>query len=88
MADVALGKEDAKTLQQVSLSIDIIHSRIIDMSENILKQIVADIKASPVKISLQVNELTDVSNCCQLVVVVVRYVKSKEVEKSFCSVNH
>ena len=37
------------------------------MSEDILKQDVADIKASPVKISLRVDESTDVSKCCQLI---------------------
>ena len=52
------------------------------MGEDILEQVVADIKASPVKISLQVDESTDVSHCCQLKVV-VRYVKNKEIEESF-----
>jgi len=46
----------AKKLQQVSLLNDIVHERIVDMSEDILEQVVADIKASPVKISLQVDE--------------------------------
>ena len=81
-ADIVLGKEAAKKLQQVSLCNDIIHNRIVDMSEDILEQVVAEIKASSVKISLQVNESTDVLNCCQLIIV-VRYVKSKEVEESF-----
>ena len=40
------------------------------MSEDILKQDVADIKANPVKISLRVDESTDVSSCYQLIVVV------------------
>ena len=40
------------------------------------------VKASPVKISQQVDEYTDVSNCCQLLAV-VRYVKEKKVEESF-----
>ena len=57
------------------------------MSEDILEQVVADIKASPVKISLQVHESTNVSNCCQLIVV-AWYVKSMKVEESFFSVNH
>ncbi|XP_076322307.1 protein FAM200C-like [Tachypleus tridentatus] len=82
MAKIVLGKEAEKKLQQVSLSNDVIHNRIIDMSVDILEQVVADIKASPVKISLQVDESTDVSNCCQLLAV-VRYVKEKKVEESF-----
>ena len=48
------------------------------MSEDILEQVVADIKASAVKIFLQADESTDVSYCCQLIVV-VRYVKSKKI---------
>ncbi|XP_076352730.1 protein FAM200C-like [Tachypleus tridentatus] len=59
MAKIVLGKEAEKKLQQVSLSNDVIHNRIIDMSVDILEQVVADIKASPVKISLQVDESTD-----------------------------
>ncbi|XP_076358915.1 protein FAM200C-like [Tachypleus tridentatus] len=59
MAKIVLGKEAEKKLQQVSLSNDVIHNRIIDMNVDILEQVVADIKASPVKISLQVDESTD-----------------------------
>ncbi|XP_076315070.1 protein FAM200C-like [Tachypleus tridentatus] len=59
MAKIVLRKEAEKKLQQVSLSNDVIHNRIIDMSVDILEQVVADIKASPVKISLQVDESTD-----------------------------
>ncbi|XP_076325801.1 protein FAM200C-like [Tachypleus tridentatus] len=59
MAKIVLGKEAEKKLQQVSLSNDVIRNRIIDMSVDILEQVVADIKASPVKISLQVDESTD-----------------------------
>ncbi|XP_076359052.1 protein FAM200C-like [Tachypleus tridentatus] len=59
MAKIVLGKEAEKKLQQVSLSNDVIHNRTIDMSVDILEQVVADIKASPVKISLQVDESTD-----------------------------
>ena len=70
IADIVLGKEAAKKLQQVSLSNDVIHNRIIDMSEDILEQVIADIKASPVTISLQLDESTDVSNCIQLIAVV------------------
>ncbi|XP_068246891.1 protein FAM200C-like [Palaemon carinicauda] len=82
MAKIVLGKEAEKKLQQVSLSNDVIHNRIIDMNGDILKQVVADLKASPVKISIQVDESTDVSNCCQLLAV-VRYVNQKRVEGSF-----
>ena len=52
------------------------------MSENTLEQGIAGIMCSPVKISLQVDESTDVSNCCQLKAV-VWYVKEKKVEEGF-----
>ena len=61
MVDIVLGKEAAKKLQQASLSNDIIYHRVVDMSEDILGQVAADIKTSPVKISLQVEESTDES---------------------------
>ena len=65
MADIVLGKDAVKRLQQLSLFNDVIHDRIVDMSEDILEQVVADIKASPVKISLQVDQST---LTCQTVV--------------------
>ena len=40
-----------------------ISTRISDISEGILDQVVFGIKASPVKISIQLDESTDVSNC-------------------------
>ena len=52
------------------------------MSEDILQQIIADVKASPVKVSLQLDGSTDVSLCCQLLVF-VQYVKEKKVVEEF-----
>lgn len=45
MAKIILRKEAEKKLQQVSLSDDVIHNRIIDISDTILEQVVTDIKA-------------------------------------------
>ena len=85
MAKIVLGKEAEKKLQQVSLSNDVIHNRIIDMSDDILEKVVGDTKASP--FNLQVDESIYVSSCCQLLAV-VRYVKEKKkVEESFFSVS-
>ena len=61
LAKVVLGTEAQKKLQQVPLSNDIIRSRIGDMSRDILQQVIADIKDSPVNVSLQLDESTDVS---------------------------
>ena len=52
------------------------------MSEDILQQVIADIKASPTKVSFQLDESTNVSLCSQLLVF-VRYVKEKEVVEEF-----
>ncbi|KAK3862332.1 hypothetical protein Pcinc_031801 [Petrolisthes cinctipes] len=70
MAKTVLGSDAEKKLKQVPLSNDIIHSRISDMSRDILQQVITDMKASPVKVSIQVDESTDVSFCSQLLVFV------------------
>ena len=70
MAKSLLGVETEKKLRLVPLSNDIITSRIRDMSEDILQQFIADVKASPIKVSLQLDESTDVSLCSQLLVFV------------------
>ena len=82
MAKSVLGVEAEKKLSLVPLSNDIISSRIRDLSEEILQQAIADIKTSPTKVSLQLDESTDVSLCSQLLVF-VRYVKEKEVVQEF-----
>ena len=55
MVKTVLGKEAEKKLQQVALSDDTIRSRIDDMSQDILQQIVSDLVATPVKISIQLD---------------------------------
>ena len=45
-----VGVEAEKKLSLVPLSNDIITSRIRDMSEDILQQVIADDKASPIKL--------------------------------------
>lgn len=82
MAKLILGIEAERKLQQISLSNDVIHERIDDMSQDILEQTISDMKVSAVKVSLQLDESTDVSNCSQLLVF-VRYVKGDELEEQF-----
>ena len=55
------------------------------MSKDILPQVIADIKTSPIKVSLQFDQPTDVS-FCSLLLVFVLYVKEKAVveEILFC----
>jgi len=82
MVKIAMGDDAEKKLQQIPLSNDVISTRISDISEDILDQVVSGIKASPVKISIQLDESTDVSNC-SLLIVMVRYVKDKSVVEDF-----
>ena len=51
------------------------------MSEDVKKQVVNEIKASPM-FSFQVNESTDVSSCAQLLVF-VRYIHCGVIKKRF-----
>ena len=82
MAEYVLGKEASKKLELVPLSNSIIQSRIQDLSLNVLDQVIAEIKASSLKISLQFDESTDVENCSQLIVL-VRYVHDGSIKEDF-----
>ncbi|XP_069563784.1 protein FAM200C-like [Brachyistius frenatus] len=82
MANIMLGKAAEDKLSQIPLSNDTISSRIDDMSNDILAQVVADLISSPAKFSLQLDETTDVSNLSQLVVF-VRYMKDDEIKEDF-----
>ncbi|XP_068240056.1 protein FAM200C-like [Palaemon carinicauda] len=82
MAKIVLGEEAAKKLSQVSVSNDTVHQRIKDMSQDIITQVVREIKQIPAKISMQIDESTDVSNHSQLLVF-VRYVHEKNIKEEF-----
>lgn len=82
MATIVLGKEASNKLKLVPLSNNIIQSRINDMSLDILDQVVNDIRTSPLKISLQLDETTDVTNCSQLIVF-VRYIHNGGIMEDF-----
>ena len=84
LAKIMLGKEAENKLSLVSLSNDVVKSRINNIGEDILSQVVADLKASPTKFSLQLDETTAVGNLNQLIAF-VRYVKGQEIEEFlFC----
>ena len=82
MVELVCGLEQRKKLESVPLSNDVIHSRIVDMSCNILKQVIDELAASPFPFSMQLDETTDISECSQLLVF-VRYVHADAIKEEF-----
>ena len=82
---LVLGDASVAKLKQISLSHNTIQRRILDMSEDVKKQVVNEIKASPM-LSFQVDESTDVSSCAQLLVF-VRYIYSDDIKEEFLFFN-
>ncbi|KAF2345157.1 protein of unknown function DUF4371 [Trinorchestia longiramus] len=82
MADIMLGKVTENELSQIPLSNDTISSRIDDMNNDILAQVVTDLISSQTKFSLQLDESTDISSLSQLSVF-VRYVKNDMKKEDF-----
>lgn len=66
MVKTVLGKEQAIQIKQVSLSNDVVRSRIVDMSDDIQLQLFDEIDESPLPVAFQFDESTDVANCSQL----------------------
>ena len=60
MVELVLGAVAAKKIKEVPLSNDVITGRVADMSCNILEQVVQEIKDSPIRFSLQLDESTDI----------------------------
>ena len=63
MGKIMFGREAKKKLKQIPPSKDIIDSRISDTSRNILEQVITDLKASPVKVSIQLDDITAAGFC-------------------------
>uniref|UniRef100_A0A7M4F4W3 Zinc finger BED-type containing 5 n=1 Tax=Crocodylus porosus TaxID=8502 RepID=A0A7M4F4W3_CROPO len=82
MVELVCGLEQRKKLEVVSLSNDVIRSRIVDISFNILKQVIEELAASPFPFSMQLDETTDISQCSQLLVFVC-YVHADTIKEEF-----
>ena len=52
MAQILLGRNEAKRIDSVSLSDDTVNNRIADIANNILSQLIAQIQEIPCRISL------------------------------------
>ena len=82
MTEIVCGSEQRKKLVSIPMSNNVIKSRIDDISENILKQVMEELASSPFAFSLQLDESTDVSNCSQLLSF-VRYVNGNKIKEEF-----
>ncbi|XP_025201805.1 protein ZBED8-like [Melanaphis sacchari] len=81
MVELVCGMEQRKKIEAVPLSNDTIHSRISDMSTNILEQVIAELDSTQFPFSMQLDESTDISQCSQLLVF-VRYIHSGTLMKN------
>ena len=81
MVELVCGVEQKK-LEKIALSNDTVCCHISDMSQDILNQVTDEILASKAKISIQLDELTDVSNCAYLLVY-RQYVHAGKLKEEF-----
>lgn len=81
MVRIVCGDDTAKKIQQIPLSNDTVHSRIIDMSIDIKNQVIEALKTSG-KFSLQLDESTDISDEAQLMAY-VRYQGATDMQEEF-----
>ena len=86
MARIVLGHESEKKLKQIPLSNDTVKQRVADLSGNINKQVISEIKNSPFGLfSIQLDETTDVASCSQLLVFCKYFTESDMKDILFCS---
>ena len=78
---LVLGESSEAKMRQISLSNDTIQRRILDMSENVKKQVINEMKASAL-FFLQVNEIIDVASCDQLLAF-VKNIRLGEIKEEF-----
>ena len=87
IVELMLGNEEKKKIAAVLLSNSTIQRRIEDMAADIRDQVEQEIKSAAFGLfSIQLNESTDVTSCCQIVVF-VKYVHLNDFKEEllFCS---
>lgn len=76
--DIVLGPESKQKFSQIPLSDNTVKRRIDDMAEDIKNQLVEAVKESSF-FAIQLDESTDVAQCCQLLVF-VRYIQNETIK--------
>ena len=74
-------KEKANKLEEISLFNDTVKKRISEMSQDILLQVVEEIRSSSI-FSLQLDKSTDVSSCAHLLVY-ARYIFENNIKEQY-----
>ena len=83
MVEIVLGNEMKKKIAMVPLSNSTVQGRISDMATDIKDQVVLEIKSSAFGLlSIQLDEITDVASCSQLMVF-ARFVNSSSFKEEF-----
>lgn len=81
IVQLVIGDGFVMKLSEISLSNDTVHR--IDMSADVLDQVIQDIKSAPLLIfSIRLDESTDVASCSQLLVY-VRYINDGDFKDEF-----
>ncbi|KAI6659656.1 Protein ZBED8-like [Oopsacas minuta] len=80
--ELILGTVVAKKIKEVPQSNDVIPGRVADMRCNILEQVVQEIKDSPIRLILQLDESPDIANIRQLAVY-TRYITDGGIKDEF-----
>ena len=82
MTEIVCGSNLRRKLEGIPMSNNVVKSRIDDISENILKQVMEELATYPFPFSLQLDESTVVSYCSQPVCY-VRYANGNEIKEEF-----
>ena len=78
-----VGRCDVEKVALIPHSNDTVHRRIVDMSDDFKKQMIADLKKAPFgKFAIQLDESTYVTACAELLVF-VRYVSGEDFKEDF-----
>ena len=82
MAQILLGRNEAKRIDSVPLSDDTVNNRIADIANDILSHLITQIQDSPCRISVRFDETTDIKSISQLAAY-VRFVKENAIADEF-----